>query len=659
VRNHVKLLHCNHRLKDSQRETMEGPGSTQCAKATGREDVRVCNTRHKGEGQDPSTHAQASTQEEETTAMMSSYDTEIDWRKSTDGHLMAKRLKDIEQEESDYRKTGMRAARKHEEWRTELERAMTDAPSASKREPVYQASAYDTGSSPLKYEDFTSQAKWNFRRDKRPVFRNQGPLAFSATAVPDTPHVIVPKPVDPEKLDGLAYTRASPTFIRARINDVSRRPTVGLLDNCAAISLIDRSLLGRMEPPPELYNGEVNIRGIGSSKSSEFCVMPIFIDVTERADGERRKRKVRILVEFHVMDNLNESFVLGMDIIGPYQIDIITSRAEAKIQTAGGATFSISFGPGVTKNSVQESYHVVAAETITIPGQTETTVPALIAGHSSKQSESQYDLFLDPVPIWDDGLDMLGMVGKGLYSCNASKVWFANLGSHPITIRKGTRIASASHVSSMDTVSVLPIKHTAGGPGTAEIFSCVPKKVTDPQTLGKMRPKDEPHWSEYVHQYAFPATLMEPTDRPPPEDASNVDNETFDVSSDFGEDSRRTVLKMLYNNIEAFTLDGRPGMVHDIVLELDTDDDKLFPEKLRQTSPRKQVIIDDTLDQLLDWDVISPSDSRVSYPVVIVHQNGKDRFCVDYRSLNKHTRPMVYPMQRSDEMFEALAGKRL
>jgi hypothetical protein len=112
-------------------------------------------------------------------------------------------------------------------------------------------------------------------------------------------------------------------------------------------------------------------------------------------------------------------------------------------------------------------------------------------------------------------------------------------------------------------------------------------------------------------------------------------------------------------NIKAFTLDGRPGRVDGIEMELDTDDTMLYPEKLRQTSPRKQIVIDDTLDQLLGWDVIEPSDSKVSYPVVIVRQNGKDRFCVDYRSLNKYTKPLVYPMQRSDEMFEALAGKQV
>jgi hypothetical protein len=245
-------------------------------KSNGCEDVQACNTRHKENGPELSAHAESSTDNEDTTALMAVDDTEIDWRKRIAGHLMAKKLRDIEQQESEHRRTGMRPARKHDEWRTELKTAMNRLSPKKKRTPVYQASAYDTESSSLRYEDFTSKAEWNFRRDRRPVFTNQGPLAFAARALPPTPYVIQPTPVDPQKLDGLAYTRASPTFMRARINDLNRRPTIGLLDNCAAISLIDRKLLKTLDPLPELYDGEVNITGIGSSKSSQFCVMPIF-----------------------------------------------------------------------------------------------------------------------------------------------------------------------------------------------------------------------------------------------------------------------------------------------------------------------------------------------------------------------------------------------
>jgi hypothetical protein len=218
----------------------------------------------------------------------------------------------------------------------------------------------------------------------------------------------------------------------------------------------------------------------------------------------------------------------------------------------------------------QESYNVVAAETVTVAARCETTIPALIAGHRGGTTE-KYDLFLDPIPIVEEGLDMVGMVGKGLYSSDTSKVWFANLGSHPITIRKGTRIAAATHVSSMDTISVLPILHTAGGNGTAEMFSCVPKKQTKAATREKMaRQSSTVHWSQYVQEYAFPAVLMEPTDRPPPEHTLTVGD--FDVANNFGEEKRSFLLNVLQANRDAFTMDGKPGLVNNLELELDTDD---------------------------------------------------------------------------------------
>jgi hypothetical protein len=151
------------------------------------------------------------------------------------------------------------------------------------------------------------------------------------------------------------------------------------------------------------------------------------------------------------------------------------------------------------------------------------------------------------------------------------------------------------------------------------------------------------------------AELPDPNDRPPTEAKENAE---FDVSSDFGVDGKppSLLLELLARNREAYTFDGKPGLVSGMEMTLDTDDDKLVLERLRQMSPVKKAITDDTMDQLLGWDVIEESDSRLSFPVVIVKQNGKYRFCVDYRNLNRFTKPTIYPMQRSDEMFEALAG---
>lgn len=62
------------------------------------------------------------------------------------------------------------------------------------------------------------------------------------------------------------------------------------------------------------------------------------------------------------------------------------------------------------------------------------------------------------------------------------------------------------------------------------------------------------------------------------------------------------------------------------------------------------------MKQLLDWKVIEPSNSRISYPVLLIMQNGKYRFCIDYQRLNDATIGDTYPMLRLDKVFDSLAG---
>jgi hypothetical protein len=162
------------------------------------------------------------------------------------------------------------------------------------------------------------------------------------------------------------------------------------------------------------------------------------------------------------------------------------------------------------------------------------------------------------------------VVGKGLYASDTTKVWFANLGHHPTTIRKGTKIATAQHVSSMDEITELPINHTAGGGGKAEMFSCVPKKSTDKTTMGKLKTLySTPHWSTYVKQYAFPAVLMDPTDRPLPLVETSDSADIFDVSEDFGEPARKIVMQTSRaSSSSELELRARAGSnVHIFVLE--------------------------------------------------------------------------------------------
>ncbi|KAE8245123.1 hypothetical protein A4X03_0g7500 [Tilletia caries] len=89
------------------------------------------------------------------------------------------------------------------------------------------------------------------------------------------------------------------------------------------------------------------------------------------------------------------------------------------------------------------------------------------------------------------------------------------------------------------------------------------------------------------------------------------------------------------------------------------DDAGLRSEAPRRASPAKRQAMDVSIDQLLAWDVIEPSASPVSFPVLMVRQNNKWRMCVDYRNLNANTVPDRYPLPRIDAVFNTLSGKRI
>ena len=57
--------------------------------------------------------------------------------------------------------------------------------------------------------------------------------------------------------------------------------------------------------------------------------------------------------------------------------------------------------------------------------------------------------------------------------------------------------------------------------------------------------------------------------------------------------------------------------------------------------------------------IVEPSASPWSSPVVLVRKmNGRTRFCVDYRKLNNVTHKDSYPLPRTDDTLEALAGSK-
>lgn len=95
---------------------------------------------------------------------------------------------------------------------------------------------------------------------------------------------------------------------------------------------------------------------------------------------------------------------------------------------------------------------------------------------------------------------------------------------------------------------------------------------------------------------------------------------------------------------------------HDIILE-----ENAAPRKQRYypVSPFKQQILDEEIKKMLELDVIEPSKSPWSSPVLLVPKEDKTyRFCVDYRALNSVTKKDAYPIPFISSILDKLRGAR-
>ena len=95
--------------------------------------------------------------------------------------------------------------------------------------------------------------------------------------------------------------------------------------------------------------------------------------------------------------------------------------------------------------------------------------------------------------------------------------------------------------------------------------------------------------------------------------------------------------------------------------KIDTGDAKPIRKAAYRYSPPVLQQISEQIQQMLDHDIIEPSTSEWLSPVVMVKKRGtnKLRFCVDFRNLNKVTRPLSFAMPRLDDVIDALSGSTI
>ena len=105
--------------------------------------------------------------------------------------------------------------------------------------------------------------------------------------------------------------------------------------------------------------------------------------------------------------------------------------------------------------------------------------------------------------------------------------------------------------------------------------------------------------------------------------------------------------------------DGRLGQTPLAEHYIDTGDTRPFKMPCRRIPMFKREIVQTEIKKMLDQGVIKPSNSPWNSPICLVtKKSGEWRFCVDLRALNSVTKLDTFPLPRTDETLERLAGSQ-
>jgi len=101
--------------------------------------------------------------------------------------------------------------------------------------------------------------------------------------------------------------------------------------------------------------------------------------------------------------------------------------------------------------------------------------------------------------------------------------------------------------------------------------------------------------------------------------------------------------------------DDPPGHTNVVKHNIVTDDTLPIKQRPYRLSPTEHEYVEQEINHMMEQEIIQPSSSPWSSPIVLVKKkNGKTRFCVDYRKLNKITKRDTYPLPRIDEILDSL-----
>ncbi|KAE8213393.1 hypothetical protein CF327_g3061 [Tilletia walkeri] len=516
-------------------------------------------------------------------------------------------------------------------------RGVSSAPNASSVDKSVDTSSFPLAETPSESPHLFFADRPQFLTSRvLSVDPSDRPLSHETRRNGDT---VVALSVTPDTRTGQAYRQHVPLTLQIRVNDTKGKPLSSLLDTGASLSSIDATLLRDLGGTPT--GSSIRVSGLGATETLGWATVTFFVAAK---DSHCREVVLECTQDFHVLPHFAPGLCLGLDFISPQAVTIDAKQERASI---GRYTFPVT--EKLSAPFAKET-ELCSTSACFLPARTSTWVPVDAA---SLAPALDYTIFPRLMLSADEEVQVAGPTAVG--TRGLSHVLVTNLGNRSFTLPRRTPVADATIAHLGDATASLGHTFTLGSPSPPGA------------TLAAMSAADvwvaEEEETPEIGEAALPPDLFEGVVEPAHDlardAATTIVDDHFKVGIDHDGNSPPEIVDLLRRHTAAFALDGRPGLIQDAEMTIPLNDEaSLRPEPPRRASPEKRAAMDSAIEQLLAWDVIEPSTSPVSFPVLMIRQYNKWRFCVDYRQLNAVTVADRYPLPTTDAVFQTLMGKK-
>jgi len=375
------------------------------------------------------------------------------------------------------------------------------------------------------------------------------------------------------------------------------------VDSGSVSSIIHERLAKQLNAQLELVQN-INSTSLISANGSPLHVVGM-TDLVVNFGG------LHIPVTFKVVRNLNYSMIIGSDFLVENGV-VIDYR-----------TSTVSIGDDLVRLPLQSYQETTTCVTtlnmIRIPAYTEATVA--VKCHCSIQEDEI--ILLEPLP----SVQFKPVaVANSLSRCRDGKTVsrLLNLNPFPVTVRKGTRIASVQRTNNI--VSCTPYKQADDVGQTSEI-NCI----------GEVQNQTPEELEKFCSEYGFK------------------------ISPDLTSGQRNELLLLLfqYKNVFARSLEEvkqYPGFE----LELDLLSNRKVYQRQFRLSPDDSKIAQEQIDSLFNLGLTEESEScEYNSPIFLVNKrDGSKRLIIDLRGINSIIAPKLVQLPKMEELLDEIMASK-